>query len=180
MNKEDIKKVSVFDMDGTFIDTELPGTGKKIWKDKTGVDYPHQGWWGKAESLDVDIFENKPFEDMVKEHTKEMADSSTYVSLCTGRLYKLRNEVQKILDKYDFKFDEVVLNGDPRYRKGPGDTVSFKLRYLADLNKRFPNLEEIEFWDDRDEHMSTFKQWAKEQSIKVTINHVHSENSRFN
>lgn len=178
MRVEDVFKVSVFDFDGTLIDTALPGVGKQIWKDVKGTDYPHVGWWGRAESLDVDIFENKPFDDIVIDYKQAIGEPNTHVSLCTGRLVKLRKEVQAVLDKYEFKFDDVVLNGDSRFNKGRGDTLSYKLRYLGSLSKTFPNLKEIEFWDDRDEHMPTFKQWAKDRSIKVVINHVHQTENR--
>ena len=56
--------------------------------------------------------------------------------------------------------------------------MAFKLRVLGDMIKQFPNLEELEFWDDRDEHMVTFRQWARQQKIKVTINHVHQQKNR--
>jgi hypothetical protein len=37
------------------LDTELPESGKQIYLDKTGKEWPHIGW-GKAESLDIEIF----------------------------------------------------------------------------------------------------------------------------
>jgi hypothetical protein len=37
------------------VDTELPESGKQIYLDKTGKEWPHIGWWGKAESLDIEI-----------------------------------------------------------------------------------------------------------------------------
>lgn len=181
MRKEEIKKVSIFDFDGTLIDTALPDAGRKIWKEKTGEDYPHVGWWSKKETLDIDVFENEPFEDMVDAFNVERSKPNTFMVLCTGRIVKLTTPVNKILDKYEFKFDDVILNGDRRY-SGKGmdnSTMPFKIRVLADMLKQFPNLEEIEFWDDRDEHVPTFKQWAKQQKkVKVTINHVHTEENR--
>ena len=65
MKLEQIRKVSIYDFDGTLIKTPEPELGKKIWKEKTGEDYPHKGWWGKRESLDIDIFEHEPFADIV-------------------------------------------------------------------------------------------------------------------
>jgi pyruvate-formate lyase len=179
MGIEEVYKVSVFDFDGTLIDTALPGEGKKIWKEKTGTEYPHAGWWGRKESLYVDVYDNAPFDDVVSDYRKAVSEPNTHVSLCTGRMVKLSNEVNAILNKYNFKFDDVVLNGDGRFSKGSGDTVAFKIRYLASLQKTFPNLKEIEFWDDRDEHIPTFKQWGDQQRINVIVNHVHQADNRF-
>jgi len=180
MKREQVKKVSIFDFDGTLINTALPDEGRKIWKDKTGEDYPHRGWWSKKETLDVNVFENEPFDDMVDAFEIEKSNANTFLVLCTGRIVRLTNEVNAILDKYGFVFDDVILNGDRRY-SGKGmdnDTMAFKLRVLGDMIKQFPNLEELEFWDDRDEHMVTFRQWARQQKIKVTINHVHQQKNR--
>lgn len=171
-----ITKVAVFDFDGTLIHTLEPEEGKKIWKEKTGEDYPHRGWWGRRETLDINVFDNEPFPDIESIYRKEASNENTYVSLCTGRIVPLTNEVKAILDKYNLIFDDVILNGDKRFQDSGGhgnDTLAFKIRYLASLQKTFPNLKVIEFWDDRREHHSTFKQWALVQPIDVIIHLVH-------
>ena len=175
MRKDEIKKVSIFDFDGTLIDTELPDTGKAIWKEKTGEDYPHKGWWSKKETLDVDVFENKPFDDIVANFEVEKANPNTHVVLCTGRIIKLTTPVHKILDKYGFEFDDIILNGDRRFGgKGmDNNTLAYKVRVLGHMVKEFPNIEELEFWDDRASQHPTFIQWGKLQNIKVTIHLVH-------
>lgn len=180
MRRNEVKKVSIFDFDGTLIDTALPDVGKKIWKEKTGDDYPHRGWWSKKETLDIDVFDNEPFDDMVDAYNVESSNPNTYVVLCTGRIIRLTTPVTKILDKYGFEFDDVILNGDRRY-SGKGmdnNTMAFKIRVLGDMVNQFPNIEELEFWDDRLEHVATFKQWAKQQKIKVTIHLVDREENR--
>jgi hypothetical protein len=171
MREDEIRKVSVFDFDGTLMDTLSLEIGKILWFEKTGTKFPHVGWWSKPESLDLDILPIKPFADIENLFRKESADVDTYVSLCTGRIIRLKPEVDKILGRFNFVFDEVVLNGDRKY-SGKGmdnDTLAFKVRYLGGLQKRFPNLEEIEMWDDRVEHHVTFVQWGKNQNIKVKV-----------
>jgi hypothetical protein len=172
MKKEDVKKVTVIDFDGTLIDTTLPEIGKKIWKEKTGNEYPHRGWWSRRESLDIDIYPNEVFSDIEIEYNKAKSESNTFVSLCTGRITPLTKQVKVILNKYNFKFDDVVLTGDKRFNNGASDTLSFKINYLNSLQKEFPNLEEIEFFDDRTHHNATFVNWGDKQKILVTINHV--------
>jgi len=107
MRRDEVKKVSIFDFDGTLIDTALPEIGKKIWKEKTGEDYPHKGWWSKKETLDIDVFENKPFDAVEKAFKVERSKPNTFVVLCTGRIVRLTTPVNKILDKYGFEFDIV-------------------------------------------------------------------------
>ena len=60
LDKSKITKIEIYDFDGTLVDTQLPDTGKPIWKEKTGEDWPYKGWWGRVESLDMDVFEQKP------------------------------------------------------------------------------------------------------------------------
>jgi len=169
MDVTKITKVSVFDFDGTLIDTTMPDEGKKLWKEKTGEDFPHKGWWSKRESLDLNIFPNNAFDDMESEFNKAKSQPDTFVALCTGRITPLTNQVKAILKKHGFKFDDVVLTGDKRFNNGANNTLSFKINYLNSLQKQFPNLKEITFFDDRKIHTDAFLEWGKTQ--KITFNH---------
>lgn len=171
---EHIKGVVVIDFDGTLIKTEEPNEGKPIYKEKTGQEWPHKGWWSKPETLDLAIFPNEPYDDIAQEFKKNINSPTTWVSLVTGRMIKLTGGVHNILSHHGFNFDEVVLNGDRNYvlKGSRNDTVDFKVRYLEALKERFPNLEEIEFFDDREEHIDTFRTWGKLQTIPVNIIHV--------
>lgn len=172
MKNEDIIKASIFDFDGTLIDTLEPIVGKEIWKNKTGEDYPHKGWWGKRESLDLSVFNFKVFDDILNAYKSEYNNSNTFVALATGRISPLRSEVHKILDKHGVRFDEVALAGDKPWSIGASDTLRFKINYLDSVRKRFGNLKEMEIWDDRVEHHDTFIQWARIQNIPVRVNLV--------
>ena len=52
-----MKRLAVFDFDGTLFDSPEQEDGMRIWSQKTGQQYPHKGWWGRRESLDSDIFD---------------------------------------------------------------------------------------------------------------------------
>lgn len=39
-----IKKLSFYDFDGCLVNSPEPEEGKRIYKEKTGDDYPHKGW----------------------------------------------------------------------------------------------------------------------------------------
>tara|TARA_R110000851_G_scaffold47424_1_gene115021 strand:- start:11340 stop:11894 length:555 start_codon:yes stop_codon:yes gene_type:complete len=176
MNKNEITKVTVIDFDGTLIDTTMPEIGKKMWKDATGEDFPHKGWWSKRESLNLDIYPNNTFDDIVAEFNKSKSEDKTFVALCTGRITPLTKQVNAVLDMHNLVFDDVVLTGDKRFNKvdgvGAKDTLEFKLNYLNSLQSQFPNLEQIDFFDDRNHHQESFNKWADAQPIVVNIHHV--------
>ena len=144
-----ITKIAIFDFDGTLVDTELPITGKQKYLDKTGKDWPHQGWWGKAESLDTDIFET-PLVEMVKEaYDKIKLEDETLMVMLTGRMIKLSTHVEKILEQHGLEFDEY------HYNKG-GATEIAKIKTITMLLDKFPDVNEIVLFDDRLEHIPIF------------------------
>lgn len=156
-----VKKLISFDFDDTLFKTPLPEDGKRIWKEKTGEDWPHRGWWSKPESLDMEIFNIPLSKKIYKKYLKAVSDPDNYVVLATGRIKPLEDEVMLILDKYGINFDEIHLN--------PGiDTYDFKSELFAKLiNELEP--EEYIMYDDRQEHLVRFKEWAKTLPCKVTI-----------
>lgn len=165
MDLNKITKVAVFDFDGTLINTTMPEEGKKIWKKIKGEDYPHKGWWSKRESLDINLFSNDYFIDIKEIYDNVKKEENTFVTLCTGRITPLTKQVKAILDKHNFEFDDVVLAGDKRFNNGAKDTVNFKINYLKSLKEQFPNLEKIDFWDDRKMHSEAFLKWGESQEV---------------
>ena len=163
-----ITKLAIIDFDGTMVDTGLPETGMPIWKEKTGTDYPHKGWWGREESLDMKVFNWPVYDDMVEVYEEEMARANTHVVMMTGRLAKLDKHVISILDYYGLEFD------DYRFMTG-GGTIKSKSRDLEKFKVRFPNLELIEMWDDRTSHIVEFQAWGDAQDVPFKINHVHTD-----
>ena len=108
----------------------MPETHKIIYKEKTGEDWPHKGWWGRPESLDMNIFDFKAIPEVKSAYTIERQRPNTMVISLTGRRPKLSNEVEAILNANGYVFDKYLYN----YGK---DTLSNKIeqidffRYLA-------------------------------------------------
>ena len=163
--EETITKISIFDFDGTLIDTPEPETGKVIYKEKTGNDWPFQGWWGRNEGLDMNVFDIKPIQKVVSDYNEESARPNTLVVMMTGRIPKNSEYVEKILNKYNFKFDEYI------YKK-KSDTLAFKIGKLEEMLETYPNLREIEMWEDRVEHTKAFREWGADKSIDMVVNQV--------
>jgi phosphoserine phosphatase len=41
-----MKRLAVFDFDGTLMNSPMPETGKQEWSEKMGKPFPFRGWWG--------------------------------------------------------------------------------------------------------------------------------------
>ncbi len=153
-------KIYVFDFDGTLFYTPEPEEGKKVFKSKFGFDWPHRGWWSKKETLDQDTFHIPMNQWVYREYLKSISDDSIVI-LATGRMEKLRREVESILNNNNLDFHEVHLN--------PGmDTFLFKTKVFEKLIQKH-NPESLTMYDDRVEHLVKFREWAKTQSCRIDI-----------
>ena len=157
------KKIYVFDFDKTLIHTQEPEEGRKIWLKETGEMFPHPtGWWGKAESLDLNIFYPPINEYTYKTfYLKAIEEKDAYVILATGRLEKLREQVQNILDFHKITFHDVFCSW--------GETYRFKTRLFESIIRKNPDATEFTMYDDRHEHLVKFTEWAKEMEAKFKI-----------
>ena len=155
--------LNIFDFDGTLVDTQVPETGKAIWKEKTGNDWPHKGWWGRVESLDNEIFDQTPIKSTVTEYKRLVADESGHTVMLTGRRKKLAKEVEIILADNNLVFDEY------RYNYG-GDTLSNKIEQIGNMLINMKDIKEINMFEDRVEHIGVFKQYFEGLVDKGRIN----------
>ena len=179
LDKSKITKIEIYDFDGTLVDTQLPDTGKAIWKEKTGNDWPHVGWWGRVESLDMDVFEQAPNPEIVAKLKAGNANESTLTVLLTGRRKKdkIMAAVKKILDVNGLKLDRYLFNYG-------GDTGDNKIEQMGALLKEFSNVTHVIFHDDRDEHIPKFRVFGDSQveSGRVKefiVNHVITDNHNW-
>ena len=161
-----ITKISIFDFDGTLINTATPDTGKLIWKEKTGQDWPHIGWWGRKESLDSTVFDNIPIPSVIQAYKVESINPNTLMVMMTGRISRLSSEVESILTSNGLKFDKYLYNNT-------SDTLRFKLGKLDSFISQYPNLKFIELWEDREPHVMAFREWGDTYpNINVKVNQV--------
>lgn len=158
-----ITHIAVFDFDNTTIDSPTPEIGKEIWKEKTGKEWEHKGWWGKIDSLSMEVFDLQPIGETLEGYKRVKNDPSVYKVLLTGRIGKFENQVKKILNSHGIKFDEYLFNDK-------GSTIEFKIHELEELTKKFPQATFIELWDDREEHFSYFEKWGSFFKSKNTEN----------
>jgi hypothetical protein len=159
-------KLAVFDFDGTLAYSPEPEIGKPKYKEVTGQDWPHKGWWGRAESLDTNIFDIPVNPSVVSDYKKEKSNPDTLVIMMTGRIPKLSKEVEDILSANNLSFDYYLYNNE-------SSTLDFKINTMDRLLSKYPTITEVEMWDDRDEHIGPFQAWGSTlNNIDFHINHV--------
>jgi hypothetical protein len=163
-----INKISIFDFDGTLMKTPHPEEGKKQWEEFTGKEYPHIGWWSKPESLDDAVFDIQPIENTVADYLIEKSNPSTLVIMLTGRIPHQAEQIEELLLLHNISFDEY-------HYKGNGDTLTSKFNTIKSLLNRFPNVKEIEMWEDREPHAIEFKKWGEENEVNLKVNLVTSD-----
>lgn len=166
---KNIKKISFYDFDSTLVESPQPEWGKKMWERKKGKEYPHIGWWGRSESLDLDVFDIQPIKSVTNLAKRDINNPETYVVVLTSRVLKLENEVRAVLeclnihpDKYDLK----------RNNKTKGERV---MEYI----REFPNLTQIDVYDDNYEREITSYLSIVDlipENIKFNIYHVDGNN----
>ena len=176
------KTLYCFDFDDTLCHTMTPDPGERMWFEKTGLDWPYQGWWSKPETLDPEYFHTPKNEWVYQKYLDARKDENSTLVLATGRLQrvpKMRENIERILNQHNFSFDEVwkvksndrLQNGNGEkgiYLNWGGDTFKFKSTLFETLIK-VTQCDHFVMHDDREEHLIRFEDWAKEQSIPITI-----------
>lgn len=164
--KDKITKLAVFDFDGTLANSPEPEIGKIEYKEKTGKDWPYKGWWGRAESLDTNIFDITLKPDVISDYRKEKSNPNTLVIMMTGRIPKLSKQVEDILNSANLSFDYYLYND-------VSSTLDFKINTMEKILAKYPSIKSVEMWDDRTEHIDPFKTWGSTlKKIDFHINHV--------
>lgn len=163
--KEEIEKITIFDFDGTLLSTPHPEEGIPLWESFTKKKYPHIGWWSKPESLDDTIFEINPIKPTVKKYLEEVNKPNNLVIMLTGRLPQQSLQVEELLHLNNLYFDEY-------HYKGNGDTLSSKINTIKNLLIKYPKVNKIEMFEDREPHAIEFLKWGKENGVNIKVNLV--------
>lgn len=162
-----IKRICVMDFDGTLVDTPTRDVGVVEYKEKTGQDWPHKGWWSRPESLDMNMFAMPTMPETIAAYNKEKQSPDTLMVMMTGRIAKLASEVKVVLDHYNLKFDMYLYNNG-------GETLRSKLNYLDKLVDQYPDVESVHLWEDRLPHVEVFEAWGAAQHVNFELTLVKS------
>lgn len=158
-----ITKLYIFDMDGTLLDVPLPDEGKKEYERIKGVPYPFSGWWGRWESL-MPEFNIKPLECILPHYMRATEDYAAAKVMLTNRMYRLKPNIIPLLEKNKLYFHHHSLKYDGKKKVD---------RAIRIMDEHYPDIKEIEFFDDMIEHIENFTElWTKRPDIKLTIHFV--------
>jgi hypothetical protein len=158
-----IKKLYVFDFDGSLMKTPKPHDGKIIWTNYYKRKYPHRGWWSCIESMDMKAFKITPIQSVVREYVAHRSEKDALCILLTSRLPIFEERVKELLDKFGIRMDEYL------FKRGLLD----KPARVNELLKKYPTVEYVEIWDDRDVEIFKFKDWERTiKDVEVKINKV--------
>jgi hypothetical protein len=120
--------------------------------------------YGKG--ISKNIFENNPISKTLQAYREQSSRPDTLTILLTGRHTGVGELVTDILDSKGLTFDDYI------YKTGNLDTADFKVEVLNKLVSKNPRLQEIEIWEDRDDHLPIFQAWANNQHFKVLVHHI--------
>lgn len=170
-----MKRIHIFDFDGTLINTPLPEEGKRKYEELRGEKYPHKGWWGREESL-LPEYEYPPVKEVHDAYHKAVEDGDIVI-LQTNRLPKLKSQIDRILKLHGIEFG-YKFYGDGRSKSDR--LVHAVNKALADsdlnvteLNELDEGVLEIIVWEDMDEHIRDFHTLHNRYPhVIITINHI--------
>jgi len=165
-----IKKLAFYDFDGTLADSPLPEQGKEEWSKVYGKPYPHIGWWGRVESLDIKVFEIELFDTTEKLARQDISDPETLAFILTSRMEKLRPALEAVLDYHGIRFDYVDM-------KSGGETKGQKiLNYIS----KYPDVVRVDVYDDNYEReIVDFKSIRSQIPSHIQFNIFHADNGQF-
>lgn len=164
-----ITNLNVFDFDGTLSDSALAIPGKEMWEKKYNIQYPHIGWWGRLESLDINVFGNKLFPNLVNVIKKDIANTESYVIILTNRLPRFENRINEILSENGIHVDKIDTKRDERTK---GDRL---LEYV----NQFPDLKFINVYEDDNEKIQELISIKTNIDKKIEYNVYRAENGNM-
>lgn len=157
-------KIVVFDFDGTLFNTVDASYGRIIYRKKTGSDWTHSGWYNREESLDSSIFPITMNNKVRLEYDNAKKNENNIVCMVSERPIKVRNKVEELLNKHDFKFDFLF------YREGEEDYFQVKCNQIKKIMATDSNITSLVMWEDKKFDVDRFKSWAKKFFTNIEIN----------
>lgn len=154
------EELHVFDFDGTLVDTPTPKDGMELYRSVTGQEWPFQGWWGRAESLEPPLtMECGPALD---EYRESVANDAVATVMMTGRRIKLKKSVEAVMRMFDIECHEHIFNGT-RFC-----TLEYKQNELRRLVAKYKP-KRVRIWEDRISHAKEFQDMDAEFRSKFGV-----------
>ena len=128
------------------------------------------GWWSKKESLDKEVFDFKPIEEVTQRLKRDFEDKTCWTVLLTNRVVDLKYEVLDILGGLGLQLDELRM----MERNG--------LNKNSRINLALESLHQVSMIDIYDDDMGNIEMFLSlkrkliQNGKSVSIYHINSEN----
>ena len=169
-------RIAIYDFDGTLFNSPSPDAGRIRYKEITGFDYPHIGWWGRIETLSHPLVPEIPSDewyrnDVISHYHDDRSCSNTNLILMTGRTYKFQSRIMQILDARKLKFEQYFFAGKRDTQGSNG--LEIKCNNIKHIVK--PHHNKLEVCEDRQYQIEVFKEFfgllLKKSNLKEIIIH---------
>jgi hypothetical protein len=143
-------ELHLYDFDGTLFRSPKP----PMWWGYAGK------WWSDPQSLSPPCVPAKPgaewwIGNVVSQARRSIANPDVWAIACTGRQDgPFRWRVPELLHQKGLRFDEVFLNTG-------GSTSTFKQNVIRKLLRRYPDIDTVQVWEDRGNHLRTYMSLAE-------------------
>lgn len=144
-------KLSLFDFDDTLFETPY----KENW-----------AYMDNPLSLSLGKWDFKAKNYVIKDYKKEYLNKNTKVILLTNRISDVEYELKNVLNLHSVFFDEYMPIQGKDGDRSKGNRV-------LKLLEKYPNTDEIEYWEDKDKHIIDVINVLKNfPDIKLKINKI--------
>ena len=166
-----IKTLNVYDFDSTLFFTPGPEEGKEKYKQIFNKEYPHEGWWGREESLsdELDMKRNEQLKT-IYDTLKSEPDSSSI--LISDRIFKLQNRLERFLADREYSFDSLLLKKDHKDKAERLEGFLLNNEGITEINIFDDQHEAIEKYKNLKNLYSTWRQDLQFNIFKVTSTEV--------
>ena len=181
----------------TGVPWELNKQQANEFSKKTGLRFGiRHGWYGRAETLEPPLVpipapQEMWIKDVVEQFFQSKNCKNTLTVIMTGRHAGIQGSVLRILHEGNLVNVEIrggkYFHADAdvtclfRGMSGPAvksrpmpndDTISWKLWIIEKYLDLIPELENVNIWEDRDEHVASFKEFGEILEQNFVVNHV--------
>ena len=144
-----------------------------------GRRWPHKGWLSSSESLLHPLY---IYPGPALQHYYEHRHKACSLSiLLTGRMERVRRGVLAVLNDYELTFSRVMLkpeDGNNGYKEG--QVNQYKRDYVQNLLNEFPTVNELKFWDDREDNVKMIKSLSKKfPKVNIQVYNVQEKQPPF-
>ncbi len=171
------KEVNIFDFDNTLFRSPTPNP--KLWNRKfigslkADLKDNGLGWFQSPITLSPKYIDQDNFiESTVEKVIESMNNPNAVTVLLTGRNTEFTDLVKGLLSKRGLEFDYVGL----KPTTGGLSTINFKFSYIKnviqDLKTKNYNVNKINIWEDREEHVKKFNKFFHDMGIPFKVNFV--------